>query len=239
MKSNPYTKQIGPTCGFYCIAYVIQCLKNGNQKPSTITLHKEVYNLIKEYGCETINGRPITYVGEIFDIDTLSKIVKEIIPDGYSSRILKFDQDTFYDSQECLYYIVPIQNTTPHFVVVENITEVKADVWDPNSFCSHISYEPDKLISKNNNILCLFDWKDYVSNHISPSHKNFSKFLERFNISFDRLLTSLLFRDFVKFINSREANCASANKEKITYNADVNLNGYIIGISKIEPEVNY
>ena len=65
---------------------------------------------------------------------------------------MKFDQATFYDSQECLYYIVPIQNNTPHFVVVENITEVKADVWDPNSFCSHISYEPDKLISKNNNI---------------------------------------------------------------------------------------
>lgn len=223
-KESPYNMQIGPTCGFYCTAYISQRLRNNGKKPSSGTLHKTVYNLIRKTECNQINGRPISYVGEIFDINTLNRLVMDTLPDGYASQVLKFDLDTFYKSQNCLYYIVPILRETPHFVVIEDINETKAKIWNPNSFRSHKTCSPNELLDEHKKISNTFDWCNYVNN-IIPKHKK--------DKAFGRKIVSILsFKDFVELINSKEENCVSANSARSKYDDNMNLNGYIIGISK-------
>jgi len=229
IKGIPLIRQIGPTCGFYCTAYVVQRLKNNNKRPSSTSLHKAVYELLKKAECLRFNGRPFSYVGEIFDIHSLNKLVMEALPKGYTSNILKFDEDTFYKAQDCLYFIVPIQNTTPHFIVVEGMKKAGATVWDPNFFWNKTTFSLNVLLSKNANIDGSFDWQKYVLNQTRLN-------LDNLEISLAKRFTSLFFHDFLKLINSLGEACIDSNRDKSTFDTKVNLKGYIIGISKTESD---
>lgn len=85
--------QIGPTCGFYSLIY-------GINKVNTIKKKKAVRNIIKQ---SIESGK--SYIGEIFDINTMEQIVKDYYP-KVTSKVVAINEQSELDKYLEKYYMV-------------------------------------------------------------------------------------------------------------------------------------
>ncbi len=219
-------KQFGPTCSYYCIAFI------GNQ------LHMEGYKTLKEIK-EKIgdaiyrdkkDGR--TRVGECFDIYRLMKMISYMLPEC-KAEVMNINKVCF--EKQGYFYIIPVKGKTPgvpHFVVLF----FKGRKWflynEKKGKCKKIC-NLMRLIDSNENVNELFDWEEYhkMKSNFTRENGNFRKKLEQ-KIYF--MKSKIKNEELFSMIYGFEKESFERAKLQKNDIQDVNLKGYVVVIKKGE-----
>lgn len=105
---KPLYRQIGPTCGFYALIYGISRVQHINKKKIT-----------RRIITECIDSEE-SYVGEIFDIEIMLKIIRKYFPQ-IKAKIVHISSIQDLDQQLKKNYVIYPCNRegTPHYYFLE------------------------------------------------------------------------------------------------------------------------
>lgn len=152
-----YAKQVGPTCGFYCISY---CL---NKRYKDVLDNAD--RLIREN-----HKAGNTLVGEIFDINLMANIInteacrnKTMNADKIPAKVINTPHDvkSLKKYLKGNYIIIPIKNpNAPHYVVIKRIISNIAVIYNPQIKSPFIS--ANKLIELNGDLKDTFNWEKWL-----------------------------------------------------------------------------
>ena len=150
--------QIGPTCGYYGLVYAIGKVKD-------INLKQEARRIIK---CSINEDK--SYVGEIFEINTLSEIAEKYFPD-IDASVKAFSCVEELDVLVKEYYLVyPVLKKswlgklgdTPHYYFIEDI-DMEKYLYRTGIFKKNKYMKKSKMLEENINLkeLEYFCWNCY------------------------------------------------------------------------------
>lgn len=151
-------KQIGPTCGFYCITW---CLFKDSFKASD-----EAARLVIES-----HRKGFTNVGEIFDIKVFERIVKEqaFKLKGTNNNIAVINtpsKEYLKSLLETYYIIMPIKGIRnkeiTHFIVIRQLVGDYAITYNPQM--GKFIFNINKIIDENMNLDYYFNWTYWKEN---------------------------------------------------------------------------
>lgn len=177
--------QIGDTCGFYSLVYAAS--KN---------LHINKKKMVRKIIMESIKGND-SYVGEIFDLNTMKKIGEHYFPELEIDIIPISSIDELDSLMEEYYVVLPcLHGNIPHYVFLEGME-------DENYLYRGCYYTVEKRKKQEsffqNNVglseNSLFDWESYYC----KSPINLKDIVKGFVL----LVPTFIFI-FVKLVNGRK-----------------------------------
>lgn len=215
------TRQIGATCGFYDMAYILLSLDKNGKEPVPSELHEKVSEMIKDADDSGIG----TNVGEIFDIDKLEQLCQK---NGLNAK--KINSAIFFHNikkgsseiSRYSYFIVPVQQDSPHFIVVTRNKNGTTATWDSNDFLNTKKYTISELKSSHESMPDKYNWDSYIEKISFAKRPGFV-----FGRSIRMAMLGVKYGKLVGMIKQKEKKCL---KEYETYDSSVNLKGYVIGI---------
>lgn len=145
-------RQIGPTCGFFCMEYVYSKLTGKKWDKKRIVDNIE----------SAVNEKK-SYVGEIFDIDTFLDLFKEMYPDVHA-EIKRVREPEDLDVKGKRLIVVPVRlRDNPHFMVVEN-DNGNLKCYNPDDG-KITPIDTSQLYEYNLDIKPYFKWKNYFKDY--------------------------------------------------------------------------
>lgn len=175
---KPLYQQIGSTCGFYALIYGVSKIQRINKKKIT-----------RRIIIDFINSEE-SYVGEIFDIETMLDIIQKYFPE-IKAQIVPISGMQDLDQQlKNNYVIYPCKyGKTPHYYFLE-ASEKSQYIYRHMVFWKKSKMDKEELYLQNSNLSELpeYIWKDYFDKEEKGWNGICTKMGELFTYVSDRVL---------------------------------------------------